>query len=153
MAAGELQSYRTDDIAEDFKTKLDPDPGIATCVRKGALLKVPLSSGNTITSIAATDSNGDQAMVLIYETVRDISELPYRFFNGVKIKVAEDTDLDTPGYFVEFVARDPDSDGFDPALLRHQPELRSSLKVRRERLKWLLEERGGAATIAGALSL
>ncbi|MCA9659260.1 MAG: polysaccharide deacetylase family protein [Myxococcales bacterium] len=48
---------------------------------------------------------------------------------------------------------DPDSDGFDPALLRHQPELRSSLKVRRERLKWLLEERGGAATIAGALSL
>ena len=112
LAAGELQSYRTDDIAEDFKTKLDPDPGIATCVRKGALLKVPLSSGNTITSIAATDSNGDQAMVLIYETVRDISELPYRFFNGVKIKVAEDTDLDTPGYFVEFVARDPDSDGF-----------------------------------------
>jgi len=47
---------------------------------------------------------------------------------------------------------DPDSDGFDPALCKRQPELKTGLKLRRERLRWLLEERGGAATIAGAFA-
>ncbi len=45
---------------------------------------------------------------------------------------------------------DPESDGFDGALIRRQPELKTPLKIRRERLKWLLAERGGAATLAGA---
>ncbi|MCA9635912.1 MAG: hypothetical protein KC420_07780, partial [Myxococcales bacterium] len=47
---------------------------------------------------------------------------------------------------------DPDLDGFDPALVRRQPELRTPLSARRERLRRILVERGGSATIAGAFS-
>jgi len=46
---------------------------------------------------------------------------------------------------------DPETDGFDPELVRRQPELKTPLEVRRERLKRLLCERGGAATLAGVL--
>ncbi|MBK8262146.1 MAG: polysaccharide deacetylase family protein [Nannocystis sp.] len=45
---------------------------------------------------------------------------------------------------------DPENDGFDAALIRRQPELRGGLERRRARLRWLLKERGGSATIAGA---
>ncbi|MEZ4454515.1 MAG: polysaccharide deacetylase family protein [Nannocystaceae bacterium] len=48
---------------------------------------------------------------------------------------------------------DPDTDGFDDALIRRQPELQSPLEVRSERLKRILNERGGAASIAGAFVL
>lgn len=45
---------------------------------------------------------------------------------------------------------DPIGDGYEPALVRRQPELRRDLEVSRSRLRELLTARGGAATIAGA---
>ena len=47
---------------------------------------------------------------------------------------------------------DPLGDGYDPALVRRQPELRRDLEVSRERLRRLLTARGGSATIAGAFA-
>lgn len=45
---------------------------------------------------------------------------------------------------------DPDTDGFEDALIRRQPELQRPLEARAERLRGLLRDRGGAASIAGA---
>lgn len=111
-SAGESAVIKTDDIAELLKTDLDGDAPIATCTRKGGLLRVPLNSGYTINALNVTDSNGDQALVLIFEAVPGLIDLPTRFFNGVKVKIAENTDADTPGYFVEAVVKNPDTDGY-----------------------------------------
>lgn len=45
---------------------------------------------------------------------------------------------------------DPDSDPIDPALIKRQPELRTPLKQRQERLAALIKSRGGATSIASA---
>ncbi len=45
---------------------------------------------------------------------------------------------------------DPAVDGYDPALVRRQPELRSGLAARLKHLRALLEARGGASSIAAA---
>ena len=47
---------------------------------------------------------------------------------------------------------DPDSDGYDPALIKRQPELRTDLKTREDRLRRLLTARGGATSIGGAFA-
>ena len=45
---------------------------------------------------------------------------------------------------------DADEDGYDPALRRRQPELRTPLADRLARLRGLLTARGGATSIGGA---
>lgn len=46
---------------------------------------------------------------------------------------------------------DPETDGYAPALLARQPELRSPLKLRLERLRGLLSARGGGSSLASAV--
>lgn len=47
---------------------------------------------------------------------------------------------------------DPTSDGFDPVLVRRQPELRTPLARRERRLRELLTLRGGSASIGGVFA-
>ncbi len=47
---------------------------------------------------------------------------------------------------------DVEADGYDGALVRRQPELRTSLATRLERLRALLKARGGATSIGGAFA-
>ena len=62
-------------------------------------------------NISTTDSLGDTGMTGIYKEVGAISDLPARCFNGFKVKIIGDADLQQDDYYVEFKTTDGASVG------------------------------------------
>jgi hypothetical protein len=80
--------------------------------RSGSLIK--LTKKNTWEgdfNISTEDSLGDTGMTGIYKEVGAISDLPARCFNGFKVKIIGDADLQQDDYYVEFKTTDGASVG------------------------------------------
>ena len=62
-------------------------------------------------TISTMDSLGDSGMTSIYKEVSAITDLPARCYNGFKVKIIGDSDLDQDDYYVEFKTTDGASIG------------------------------------------
>ncbi len=75
--------------------------------RQGSLIK--LTKKNTWDgdfNISTTDSLADDGMTSVYKEVSSITDLPAKCFNGFKVKVIGDTELNQDDYYVEFQTSD-----------------------------------------------
>jgi hypothetical protein len=62
-------------------------------------------------NISTTDSLADDGMTSIYKEVSSITDLPAKCFNGFRVKVVGDTELNQDDYYVEFQTSDGGSVG------------------------------------------
>ena len=69
---------------------------------KGSVIKYARADGKDL-SISTTDGLGDLGLVSTNKEVPSISDLPAKNFNGFKIKIVGDVELNQDDYYVEFV--------------------------------------------------
>lgn len=102
----ELNTIKTDDIAEELKLRLDNAwTGVNSyaCTRKGSVLKVTF---NTVAqAIEPVDSVGDSSLSVVWKEVPRVSAyLPTICSHGFIIKIIGDQEIQQDDYFVKFVA-------------------------------------------------
>lgn len=75
--------------------------------RSGSVVKVYMDGGVYIDTFKATDSFGDNDMVLIRETVDNFDDLPLVFEDGERVRINGNPTLVEDDYYVEFDADEP----------------------------------------------
>lgn len=100
---GNLDSYKTTDIAEDIRVQLGAIVGV-TATRQGSVVKV--TAATAATTLKVSDSVADSALILIWEEVPRFTDLPTVCGNDFRVKVSGDPDEGTDDYFVKFVTGD-----------------------------------------------
>ena len=81
-----------------------------TIEHKGSVIKVT----NTLEKdfqIRVTDGLANQALSVIYKEVDSITDLPKSCYNGFRVKVIGDTELDQDDYYVKFKTKDNEDYG------------------------------------------
>lgn len=112
--SGEIKTFKAEDIAADLASQLTATTLFNAVLVKDSLIRVTCKStaNDQPSQLVAADSQGNTALVLIYEGVRDTADIPAKFFDGVKLAVGVDTDLATPPYYVVFDTPTPDALGY-----------------------------------------
>lgn len=78
--------------------------------RKGSLIKVT-NALNKDFQIRVTDGLADQGLGVIYKEVSSITDLPASCYNGFRVKVIGDAELDQDDYYVKFKTKDNEDFG------------------------------------------
>jgi hypothetical protein len=71
---------------------------------KGSIIKIKSTDGSF--NIRAEDGLGDQALGVVYREVNSITDLPVKCFNGFRVKVIGDSDINQDDYYVRFSTKD-----------------------------------------------
>lgn len=113
LVSGEITTYEATAIATDLATQLTATGLFSAVLRKDSVIRVTCASGaNNQIATLVTACSQESDFVLLFERVRDRSDIPENFFHGAKFAVGEDSDLATPPYYLVFTAKDQDSDGY-----------------------------------------
>jgi len=108
-AAGEIQSIKTDDIAQEF---FSMSWGGFTIERFGSTLHVKVTNASDTFTIRTADSGGDTLLLAAKRTVPRISDLPLQGPNGFKIAVNPDPEQEAGDYWVELVKDTLSANGY-----------------------------------------
>jgi hypothetical protein len=87
-----------------------PDSGTVNAERQGSLIKISKSDGLDF-QISAKDGLSNTGLGVIYKEVAYITDLPARCFDGFKVKIRGDVELDQDDYYVEFETKDNEDFG------------------------------------------
>ncbi len=78
--------------------------------QKGSILKIT-NTLNKDFSVRVADGLANQGLGVIYKEVPSITDLPKSCYNGFKVKVIGDADLDQDDYYVQFKTKDNEEFG------------------------------------------
>jgi hypothetical protein len=78
--------------------------------RKGSLIKITNALDKDF-QVRVTDGLADQGLGVIYKEVSSITDLPANCYNGFRIKVIGDAELDQDDYYVKFKTKDNEDFG------------------------------------------
>tara|TARA_B100001093_G_scaffold167750_1_gene160427 strand:- start:2074 stop:4932 length:2859 start_codon:yes stop_codon:yes gene_type:complete len=84
--------------------------GAVNAERQGSLIKVSKTDGTDF-QIASKDGLSNTGLRTIYKEVSFISDLPKQCFDGFKVKIIGDVELNQDDYFVKFETKDNESFG------------------------------------------
>ena len=76
--------------------------------RKGSVIKI---TGESDFSLRTEDGLANEGLGVAYKEVQSITDLPKHCFDGFRIKVIGDADVDQDDYYVEFKTKDKESFG------------------------------------------
>ena len=109
--AGELNTIKTEDIAEALRTTSGWPTGV-TVTRYGSTLHIAVTGTSTLT-VRTSDSGGDTLLKAAKGIVPRISDLPVQGPSGFKIAVNPEPDQkDSGSYWVEFVKDSTAANGY-----------------------------------------
>jgi hypothetical protein len=77
--------------------------------QKGSIIKITSSDGPF--KIRVEDGLGGQALGVVYREVNSITDLPVKCFNGFRVKVIGDADIDQDDYYVRFSTKEKEDFG------------------------------------------
>jgi hypothetical protein len=77
--------------------------------QKGSVIKITSSDGPF--KIRVEDGLGGQALGVVYREVNSITDLPVKCFNGFRVKVIGDADIDQDDYYVRFSTKEKEDFG------------------------------------------
>lgn len=72
---------------------------------------IKIANPNTDFSVRVSDGLADQGLGAIYKEVANITDLPKSCFNGFRVKVIGDAELDQDDYYVRFESKDKEDYG------------------------------------------
>jgi len=76
--------------------------------RRGAVIKI---TGDADFSLRTEDGLGNEGLGVAYKEVQSITDLPKHCFDGFRIKVIGDADIDQDDYYVQFSTKDKEDFG------------------------------------------
>ena len=97
----------TNYIASQINSILSGISGITTYVHASTVLLISTSDF----TISTSDGLADQGLGLAYKEVDNITDLPIKGWNGMRIKVKGDTELVQDDYYVKFQTKDSQATG------------------------------------------
>jgi hypothetical protein len=97
----------TDGIALDLKSKINSHNTLQsyfTATQAGSVVKITAKPTVNITSmtVTTTDSLADAGLKAVHKEVDSISSLPIKCFNGFRVKVRGDAEINADDFYVKF---------------------------------------------------
>ena len=104
VGTGSINSVKTEDIAEDLRLQINAATGAhgVVATRVGSVVK--LSAASAITSLTASDGEGDTALIALLNGVELVSQLPTICEDGFRLRVTGEGKRTVDDYFVQFVS-------------------------------------------------
>lgn len=105
-ASSQINSIKTDDIADKLRQEFDADPNI-TATRQGSVVRLVPTPGFEFDAIEVSDSLGDTALIKVFKEVPLLEDLPLIGLDGYRVKITgEPTEGDSPvdDYYLIFDA-------------------------------------------------
>jgi len=99
--AAHINSIQTDVIANTLVGNMNAAIGGFSFSRNGSSILIRRADGANFTA-AVTDSQGDQAMKLVKDTVQRFSDLPAKGFDGFAVEIVGDQSSSFDNYYVKF---------------------------------------------------
>ncbi|QDP58034.1 MAG: putative tail tubular protein [Prokaryotic dsDNA virus sp.] len=95
----------TDNIANDLTSKINNNvllSGMFTATQAGSVIKIVGNSNLTSMAVITTDSLADSGLQAVHKEVNSISSLPLKCFNGFRVKIRGDAELNADDFYVKF---------------------------------------------------
>ena len=92
-------------IAEDLKDEINSHSTLSsyfTATRSGSVIKITANIALASMSVTTTDSLADSGLQAVHKEIDAISSLPLKCFNGFRIKVRGDAELNADDFYAEF---------------------------------------------------